>query len=82
MKKYAFIVVLAFSMIMTPVMATAQTGAPSSGMIELQDGTKISVEGDMVYVVAADGTKTSAPDGEHVTKDGNTIVTQDGKIAR
>ncbi len=47
---------------------------------ELADGTKISIEGDAVSVVAADGTHTAAPDGEHTLKDGTKVTTKDGKI--
>ncbi len=47
----------------------------------LKDGTKISIEGDAVFVVAADGTKTAAPDGEHTLSDDTKVVTKDGKIA-
>ena len=49
---------------------------------ELEDGTKVSVEGDAVSVVAADGTKTPAPDGEHKAKDGATITVKDGKLVK
>lgn len=48
---------------------------------ELQDGTKVVVEGDTVSVVAADGTKTPAPDGEHKAKDGEVLIVKDGKLA-
>lgn len=47
----------------------------------LKDGTKVSIEGDMVSVVAEDGTKTPAPDGEHELADGTKVTTKDGKIA-
>lgn len=77
MKKYALLFSLAAALVFIPVMAMAQAAATQ---VELQDGTKLSIEGDMVYVVAADGTKTSAPDDTYVTKDGKTIVTQDGKV--
>lgn len=46
----------------------------------LKDGTKVSIEGDMVSVVAEDGTKTPAPDGEHELADGTKVTTKDGKI--
>lgn len=48
--------------------------------VTLKDGTKVSVEGDVVSVVAADGTKTPAPDGEHEAADGSKITTKDGKL--
>ncbi len=46
----------------------------------LADGTKIVVEGDAVSVVAADGTKTPAPDGEHTLADGTKLTTAAGKV--
>lgn len=46
----------------------------------LKDGTKISIEGDAVFVVAADGTKTAAPDGEHTLSDDTKVTTKDGKV--
>jgi len=48
----------------------------------LKDGTKISIEGDAVFVVAADGTKTAAPDGEHTLSDDSKVTTKDGKIVK
>jgi len=48
----------------------------------LKDGTKVSIEGDAVFVVAADGTKTAAPDGEHTLSDDTKVVTKDGKIVK
>jgi len=63
--------------------AEAAAEAPAAAVEkELADGTKVSVEGDMVSVVAADGTKTAAPDGEHALKDGTTITVKDGKIVK
>ncbi len=46
----------------------------------LKDGTKIVIEGDMVSVVAADGTKTAAPDAVHELADGTKVETKAGKI--
>lgn len=46
----------------------------------LADGTKVVVEGDAVFVVAADGTKTPAPNGEHTLADGTKLTTVDGKL--
>ena len=48
----------------------------------LKDGTKVSIEGDAVFVVAADGTKTAAPDGEHTLSDDTKVTTKDGKIVK
>jgi len=63
--------------------AATEAAAPAAAVEhELEDGTKVSVEGDMVSVVAADGTKTPAPDGEHKAKDGATITVKDGKLVK
>lgn len=50
----------------------------------LKDGTtKISVEGDNVFVVGADGTKTAAPDGDHETStEGVTLKVKDGMLVK
>lgn len=48
----------------------------------LKDGTKISIEGDTVSVVAADGTKTPAPDATHELADGTKVTTKAGKIVK
>lgn len=48
----------------------------------LKDGTKISIEGDHVYVVASDGAKTAAPDGEHELSDGTKVKTHGGVIVK
>lgn len=48
---------------------------------ELTDGTKLSVDGDVVSYIAADGSVTAALDGEYAAKDGSKIVVKDGKIA-
>lgn len=57
----------------TTVTSTAVSNA------ELQDGTKLEIAGDNVSIVAADGTKTPAPDGKHVLKDGTSIDVKNGK---
>lgn len=46
----------------------------------LKDGTKVSIEGDAVFVVGADGAKTPAPDAEHELADGTKVTTVAGKI--
>src|SRR5687767_2019171 len=46
----------------------------------LKDGTKVTVEGDAAFVIAADGTKTPAPDGEHELADGTKLKTEAGKV--
>ncbi len=48
----------------------------------LKDGTKVSIEGENVFVVGADGAKTPAPDGEHELADGTKVKTMGGKIAK
>jgi hypothetical protein len=54
--------------------------APAAVEHTLADGTKVSVEGEAVFVVAADGTKTPAPDGEHTLADGTKLTTAAGKV--
>lgn len=63
----------------TTTSVTTEVAAPVEHT--LKDGTKVSVEGDAVFVVAADGTKTPAPNGTHELADGTTITTVDGKVA-
>ena len=48
----------------------------------LKDGTKISIEGDKVFVVADDGTKTPAPDATHELADGTKVTTKGGVIVK
>lgn len=60
----------------------AEVAAPAATEAELEDGTKVSIEGDVVSVVAADGTKTAAPDGEHKLKDGTTVTVKEGKLVK
>lgn len=62
--------------------ADAAPAAEAAAPVEhtLADGTKIVVEGDAVSVVAADGTKTPAPDGEHTLADGSKLTTAAGKV--
>lgn len=50
--------------------------------VTLKDGTKVSIEGDNVFVVAADGAKTPAPDGEHELADGTKVKTAGGKVVK
>lgn len=58
--------------------AAAEAVAPKE--VTLKDGTKVSIEGDAAFVVAADGTKTPAPDGEWELVDGSKITTAAGKV--
>ena len=44
---------------------------------ELEDGTKIIIEGDLVSIVNEDGTTSPIPDGEYMTTDGKAIVAKD-----
>lgn len=63
--------------------AAAETAADAAATVTettLKDGTKIAIEGDMVSVVGADGTKTPAPDGEHELADGTKVKTMGGKV--
>lgn len=74
-------VALAAVIAATPVVATV-AHAEDAQTIELQNGAKVVVKGEEVFVVGADGTETPAPDGAHVAKDGTTITTKDGKIVK
>lgn len=48
----------------------------------LKDGTKVSIEGDHVFVVGTDGAKTPAPDAEHELSDGTKVKTHGGVIVK
>lgn len=50
--------------------------------VTLKNGTKVSIEGENVFVVAADGAKTPAPDGEHELADGTKVKTAGGKLVK
>ncbi len=50
--------------------------------VTLKDGTKVSIEGESVFVVGADGAKTPAPDGEHELADGTKVKTAGGKVVK
>lgn len=63
------------------VPAFAEQAAAMQELV-LEDGTKVKVEGESVFVVGADGSTTPAPDGTHSTKDGQTITTKGGKIVK
>ncbi len=91
MNKYVMMLAAAGFLVAAPTLVKAEEHAPHAAAEkpavaavehELADGTKISVEGDAVSVVAADGTKTAAPDGEHKLKDGTTVTTKDGKLVK
>lgn len=90
MKKYV-LMALAAAVFAAPTLVKAEEAAPAPAPAaeapaavehELADGTKVVVEGDVVSVVAVDGTKTPAPDGTHTFKDGTTVTTKDGKVAK
>ena len=68
----------------TTTTTTTEVAAPAAEVkaLELKDGTKIEVTGEDVAVVNADGTKTPAPDGTHELKDGTTVTTKGGKVAK
>ncbi len=65
-----------------PAEHAAEHAAPAAETKEvtLKDGTKVVIEGEMVSVVAADGTKTAAPDGEHELADGTKVTVKEGKL--
>ena len=74
------------AMVKTETTATT-TEATTTTAVEakeatLKDGTKVSIEGDKVFVVAADGTKTPAPDAEHELADGTKVKTMGGVIVK
>ena len=88
MTKYALLLAAAGFIAFAPAIVKAEETSTTtthtethttSKEAELADGTKVSIEGDSVFVVAADGTKTAAPDGEHKLKDGTTVTVKDGK---
>ncbi len=61
----------------------AQAGQQQQAQtVELKDGTQIQIKGEEVFVVGKDGKLTPAPDGSHAAKDGSTINTKGGKIAK
>ena len=78
--------------ISTPVLATeatTSTTAPVTTTVTeaveitqatLKDGTTISIEGENIFVVSADGSKTPAPDGTHELADGTSLTTKGGKL--
>lgn len=64
------------------VEAAAPVAAPAVMNYVLADGTtNVVVEDGKVFVVGADGTKTAAPDGDHVTTtEGVTLKVKDGML--
>ncbi len=91
MTKYALMLAAAGFVAFAPAVVKAEDAAAPVAAEEhadhadhkeatLKDGTKISIEGDAVFVVAADGTKTAAPDGEHTLSDDTKVKTKDGKV--
>ena len=60
----------------------APAAAPAAQEVELQDGTKVTIDGEKVSVIGADGVAAAAPDGTWTTKDGKTITTKGGMIAK
>lgn len=87
MTKYALMLAAAGFVAFAPAVVKADDHATHSEAeahaakeATLKDGTKVSIEGDHVYVVAADGTKTAAPDGEHTLSDDTVVKTKDGKV--
>lgn len=47
----------------------------------LEDGTKVLIKGEDVFVLDAEGNETTAPDGVHTLEDGSTITVEGGKLA-
>jgi ketosteroid isomerase-like protein len=93
MTKYALMLAAAGLLVAAPTVvkaeehaadhaAPAAAEATAAKEVTLEDGTKVSVEGDMVSVVAADGTKTPAPDGEHKDTEGHVWTVKDGKLVK
>lgn len=90
MTKYALMLAAAGLLVAAPTLVKAEDHAADHAATEataakeatLKDGTKVSIEGDMVYVVAADGAKTPAPDGEHTLSDDTKVTTKDGKLVK
>jgi dienelactone hydrolase len=88
MTKYALMLAAAGFVAFAPAIVKAEDAhtpaaeATAAKEATLKDGTKISIEGDAVFVVAADGTKTAAPDGEHTLSDDTKVTTKDGKISK
>ena len=88
MTKYALMLAAAGFVAFAPAVVKAEDAAAPVAAAEhadhkeatLKDGTKVSIEGDAVFVVAADGTKTAAPDGTHTLSDDTTVTTKDGKV--
>jgi hypothetical protein len=62
------------------VEAEAAADAVVATEFTLVDGTTGVIEGDKVFVNAADGSRVAAPDGEHTLADGTTVTTKDGVL--
>lgn len=86
MTKYALMLAAAGFVAFAPAIVKAEEAvAPVAEEITvkeytLEDGTKVVVEEDAVFVVAADGTKTAAPDGDHKASDGTSLTVKEGKL--
>lgn len=91
MNKYMMMLAAAGLIAVAPVAisaAQAEDHAPAAEAttttevkdLVLKDGTKVQVDGEMVYVIGDGNTKTAAPDGEHELADGTKIKTMGGKI--
>jgi glucose/arabinose dehydrogenase len=65
----------------TPPAVQPQVITPQpSAIITLKDGTKLEVESDnTVWVLGADGSKVTAPDGMMLMRNGLTLVVKNGK---
>ncbi len=65
-----------------PAVAAETAAVVEVKEVTLKDGTKVSIEGESVFVVGADGAKTPAPDGEHELADGTKVKTAAGKVVK
>lgn len=73
---------LSFAVFAAFLAFSASSFAADATTTELADGTKVEIDGNNVFVIGADGSKTPAPDGEHKTKDGQTLITKDGVLQK
>jgi hypothetical protein len=48
----------------------------------LEDGSRIQLQGEKIYMVEADGYKYFAPNGPYTTRNGVTFIAKDGLVER
>lgn len=51
-----------------------------SHQVKLLDGTMVTIEGDMAFVMDAEGNRMAAPDGDHTLEDGTVLSVKEGKV--